>query len=163
MLFWQCRRVQRSLSHGSFENMLSDTISQVGGARDMDLLARNPLICTSMRCLQPSVGGKKQEPKPACPTRVASDLNLADAVGGLGAVRIPIALLCMRGGGYGAQDWYNVTKNVKWENTKEILIKREEKKKKGKGEAPGTAVVIEEKPGPREWWEACTGRGYRID
>ena len=57
------------------------------------------------------------------------------------------------------QDWYNVTKNVKWENTKEILIKREEKKKKGKGESPGTAVVIEDKPGPREWWEACTGRG----
>ena len=65
----------------------------------------------------------------------------------------------MHGGGYGAQDWYNVTKNVKWENTKEILIKREEKKKKGKGEAPGTAVVIEEKPGQRERWETCTGRG----
>jgi hypothetical protein len=65
----------------------------------------------------------------------------------------------MRGGGYGTQDWYNVTKNVQWENTKEILIKREEKKKKGKGEAPGTVVVIEEKPGQREWWETCTGRG----
>jgi hypothetical protein len=51
----------------------------------------------------------------------------------------------MRGGGYGTQDWYNVTKNVQWENTKEILIKREEKKKKGKGEAPGTVVVIDER------------------
>jgi hypothetical protein len=30
---------------------------------------------------------------------------------------------------------------VKWENRKDILIKREEKKKKGKGEAPGIAVV----------------------
>ncbi len=51
----------------------------------------------------------------------------------------------------------NVRKNVKWENKKDILIEREEKKKKGKGEAPGIAVVIEDKPGLKEWWEACTG------
>jgi hypothetical protein len=48
---------------------------------------------------------------------------------------------------------------VKWENKKDILIQREEKKKKGKGEAPGIAVVIEDKPGLKEWWEACTGEG----
>jgi hypothetical protein len=39
------------------------------------------------------------------------------------------------------------------------MIKREEKKKKGKGEARGIPVVIEDKPGLREWWEACTGEG----
>jgi hypothetical protein len=43
------------------------------------------------------------------------------------------------------------------ENKQDILIKREEKKKKGKGEAPGITVVIEDKPGLREWWETCTG------
>ena len=48
---------------------------------------------------------------------------------------------------------------MKWENKKDILTKREEKKKKGKGEAPGIAVVIEDKPGLKEWWEACTGEG----
>jgi hypothetical protein len=32
-------------------------------------------------------------------------------------------------------------------------------KKKGKGEAPGIAVVIEDKPGLKEWWETCTGEG----
>jgi hypothetical protein len=52
---------------------------------------------------------------------------------------------------------YNVRKNVKWENKKDILIKREEKKKKGKREGPGIAVVIEDKPGFKEWWEVCTG------
>ena len=46
---------------------------------------------------------------------------------------------------------------MKLENKKDILIKRDEKKKKGKGEAPGIAVVIEDKPGLKEWWEACTG------
>jgi len=35
------------------------------------------------------------------------------------------------------------------------LTKREEKKKKGKGKAPGIPVVIEDKPGLREWWKAC--------
>lgn len=59
--------------------------------------------------------------------------------------------------GYSAHDVYNVRKCVRWENKKDILIKREEKKKKGKGEAPGIAVVIEDKPGLKEWWEACTG------
>ena len=49
--------------------------------------------------------------------------------------------------GYSAHDVHNVRKNVKWENKKDILIKRDEKKKKGKGEAPGIAVVIEDKPG----------------
>ena len=52
---------------------------------------------------------------------------------------------------------YIVRKNVKWENKQDIMIKREEKKKKGKGEAPGISVVIEDKPGLREWWETCTG------
>ncbi len=37
------------------------------------------------------------------------------------------------------------------------MIKREEKKKKGKGEGPGIAVVIEDKPGLKEWWETCMG------
>jgi hypothetical protein len=41
---------------------------------------------------------------------------------------------------------HNVRKNVKWENKKDILIKREEKKKKGKREGPGISVVIEDKP-----------------
>jgi hypothetical protein len=45
------------------------------------------------------------------------------------------------------------------DNKKDILIKREEKKKKGKGEAPGIEVVIEDKPGLKEWWETCTGEG----
>ncbi len=45
--------------------------------------------------------------------------------------------------GYSAHDVHNVRKNVKWENKKHILIKREEKKKKGKGDAPGIAVVPE--------------------
>jgi hypothetical protein len=36
----------------------------------------------------------------------------------------------------------NVGETVKWENKKEILIKREEKRKKGKGEASEIAVVI---------------------
>ncbi len=35
--------------------------------------------------------------------------------------------------GYSTHDVHNVRKNVKWENKKDILIKREEKKKKGKG------------------------------
>jgi len=61
--------------------------------------------------------------------------------------------------GYSAHEVSNVRRHVKWENKKDILIKREEKKKKGKGEAPGIAVVIEDKPGLREWWEACTGEG----
>ena len=39
---------------------------------------------------------------------------------------------------------------------RDILTKREETKKKGKGKTPGIAVVIEDKPGLREWWEACT-------
>ena len=51
----------------------------------------------------------------------------------------------------------NVRETVKWENKKDILIKREEKKKKGKGGAPGIAVVIRDKPRLKEWWEACTG------
>ena len=54
-------------------------------------------------------------------------------------------------------DVYNVRKNVKWENKKDILIKREEKKKKWKGEGPGITVVIEDKPGLKEWWETCMG------
>ena len=29
--------------------------------------------------------------------------------------------------------------------------------KKGEGEAPGIAVVIQDKPGLKEWWEASTG------
>jgi hypothetical protein len=37
------------------------------------------------------------------------------------------------------------------------MIKREEKKKKGKGEARGIPVVIEDKPGLRECWKTCTG------
>ena len=61
--------------------------------------------------------------------------------------------------GYSAYDVNNVKMHVKWENKRDILIKREEKKKRGKGEAPGIAVVIEDKPGLREWWEACTGAG----
>ena len=52
----------------------------------------------------------------------------------------------------------NVRKNVKWESKKD-LIKREEKKKKGKGQAPGITVVIADKPWLSEWWEACTGEG----
>ena len=48
---------------------------------------------------------------------------------------------------------------MKWESKKDILIKRKEKKKKGKGQAPGISVVIEDKPGLGEWWEACTGEG----
>ena len=52
---------------------------------------------------------------------------------------------------------HNVRKNVKWENKKDILIKRDEKKKKGKGEASGITVVIEDKPGLKEWWSTCTG------
>ena len=54
---------------------------------------------------------------------------------------------------------HNVRKNVKWENKTDILIRREEKKKKGQGEAPWIAVVIEDKPGLKEWWEACMGEG----
>ena len=46
---------------------------------------------------------------------------------------------------YSVHDVNNVRKNVEWENKKNILIKREEKKKKGKGEVPGIAVVIEDK------------------
>ena len=61
--------------------------------------------------------------------------------------------------GYSAYDVNNVKMHVKWENKRDILIKREEKKKRGKGEAPGIAVVIEDKPGLREWWESCTGEG----
>ena len=38
-----------------------------------------------------------------------------------------------------------------------IPSEREEKKKKGKGKTPGIVVVIEDKPGLREWWEVCTG------
>jgi len=41
---------------------------------------------------------------------------------------------------------------------KDILIKREEKKKKGNGEGPGVAVVFETKPGLTDWWETCTGK-----
>ena len=37
------------------------------------------------------------------------------------------------------------------------MAKREEKKKKGKGKSPGIAVVIEDKPGLREWWKSFTG------
>lgn len=48
---------------------------------------------------------------------------------------------------------------MKWENKKDILLKRDEKKKKGKAEAPGIAAVIEDKLGLREWWEECTGEG----
>ena len=58
--------------------------------------------------------------------------------------------------GYSANDVDKVRRNVKWESKRDILTKREEKKKKGKGKAPGIAVVIEDKPGLREWWEACT-------
>ena len=61
--------------------------------------------------------------------------------------------------GYSAHAVNDVRKLVKWENKKDILIKREEKKKKGKGQAPGIPVVIEDKPGLGEWWEACTGEG----
>ena len=61
--------------------------------------------------------------------------------------------------GYRAHDVHNVRKNVKWENKTDILIKREEKKKKGKGEAPWIAVGIADKRGLKEWWEACTGEG----
>ena len=60
---------------------------------------------------------------------------------------------------YSVYEVNNIRRNVKWENKKDILLKRDEKKKKGKGEAPGIAVVIEDKPGLREWWEACTGEG----
>ena len=59
--------------------------------------------------------------------------------------------------GYSVHDVNNVRKNVKWNNKKDILIKRQEKKKKGKGEARGIAVVIEDKPRLREWWAVCTG------
>ena len=58
--------------------------------------------------------------------------------------------------GYSANDVDKVRRNVKWESKRDILTKREKKKKKGKGKAPGIAVVIEDKPGLREWWEACT-------
>ena len=61
--------------------------------------------------------------------------------------------------GYSACDVNNVKMHVKWENKRDILIKREEKKKRGKGEAPGIAVVIEDKTGLRECWEECTGGG----
>jgi hypothetical protein len=54
----------------------------------MDLLTRSPLTSTSVRDLQPIVGGQKPEPEPACPTRVASDISSADALCGLGRVRI---------------------------------------------------------------------------
>ena len=54
-------------------------------------------------------------------------------------------------------DVYNVRKNVKLENNQNILIKREGNKKKRKGESPGIAVLIEDNPGLREWWETCTG------
>ena len=40
--------------------------------------------------------------------------------------------------GYITYDAINVMIQVKWENKKDTLIKREEKKKKGKGEVPGT-------------------------
>ena len=46
---------------------------------------------------------------------------------------------------------------MKWEIKQDILLKREEKKQKGKGETPEITVVIEDKPGLREWWETCTG------
>jgi len=58
--------------------------------------------------------------------------------------------------GYITHDVNNVRENVKW---KDILLKREEKKKKGKGQAPGIVVVIEDKPGLSEWWESDTGEG----
>jgi len=48
---------------------------------------------------------------------------------------------------------------VKWESKADILINREEEKKKGKGQAPEIAVVIEDKPGLSQCWEACTGEG----
>jgi hypothetical protein len=59
--------------------------------------------------------------------------------------------------GYIANDVDKVRRNVKWENKRDILTKREEKKKKGKGKAPGITVVIEDKPGLSESWKACTG------
>jgi len=59
--------------------------------------------------------------------------------------------------GYITNDVDKVRRNVKWENKRDILTKREEKKKKGKGKAPGIAVVIEDKPDLREWWKSCTG------
>jgi hypothetical protein len=37
--------------------------------------------------------------------------------------------------GYDAHEVNDVRKNVKWESKKDILIKRKEKKKKGKGQA----------------------------
>jgi hypothetical protein len=43
---------------------------------------------TSVRDLQPIVGAQKPEPAPDCPTRVASDISSADALCGLGRVRI---------------------------------------------------------------------------
>ncbi len=46
---------------------------------------------------------------------------------------------------------------MKWENKRDILTKREEKKEKGKGKTPGVSVVIEDKPDLKEWWKACTG------
>ena len=49
--------------------------------------------------------------------------------------------------GYITNDVDKVRRNVKWENKRDILTKREEKKKRGKGKAPGIAVVIEDKPG----------------
>jgi hypothetical protein len=45
-------------------------------------------------------------------------------------------------------------------NQKDILHRREEKNQKGKGETPGTTVVITDKPGLRDlqdWWEESTG------
>ncbi len=59
--------------------------------------------------------------------------------------------------GYNTYEVNNIRRNVKWENKKDILMKREVKKKKDKGEAPGIAVVIEDKPGLRKWWETYTG------
>jgi hypothetical protein len=42
-------------------------------------------------------------------------------------------------------------------NKKGILLKGEEKKEKEKGQAPGIAVVMQDKPGLKEWRETCTG------
>ena len=60
--------------------------------------------------------------------------------------------------GYSANDVDKVRRNVKWENKRDILTKREEKMKKGKGKVLGIVVVIEDKPGLREWWKVCTGK-----
>ena len=53
--------------------------------------------------------------------------------------------------GYSTHEVKNVQDMIKWENTGEIL-KRREDKKKGTGEAPGIAVVIADKPGLRRCW-----------